>query len=204
MSETEDASNLGSNLTAVEAISAKLAEVTRLAEKLDAKLYEAGAKTRPMSIPTAVTSSASSLLSISATSSPVTPSRTIAPASTSDDAAISTTSAAVTAAVYPTSPETAATIIAYPSLSTTSTSTTHQLQTEPSMQERGASTSMMSTDAAKPVASAAEKPDESSPRVASYSTEDVQTSNKDSSTQVLSGFRNNSSFVRSYLRKFFS
>ncbi|XP_071560873.1 uncharacterized protein [Temnothorax nylanderi] len=68
MSETEDASILGGNLTAVEAISAKLAEVTRLAEKLDARLCEAGAKTRPMSIPTVVTSSASSLLSISAMS----------------------------------------------------------------------------------------------------------------------------------------
>lgn len=68
MSEVEDASILGGNLTAVEAISAKLAEVTRLAEKLDARLCEAGARTRPMSIPTAVTSSASSLLSISAMS----------------------------------------------------------------------------------------------------------------------------------------
>lgn len=68
MSKAEDVSILGSNLTAVEAISAKLAEVTRLAEKLDAKLCEAGARTRPISIPTVVTSSASSLLSISAIS----------------------------------------------------------------------------------------------------------------------------------------
>ncbi|KAL6255449.1 hypothetical protein P5V15_013784 [Pogonomyrmex californicus] len=68
MSETEDASTLGNNLTAVEAISAKLAEVTRLAEKLDARLCEAGAKTRPISIPTVVTSCASSLLSMSAMS----------------------------------------------------------------------------------------------------------------------------------------
>ncbi|XP_018338023.1 PREDICTED: titin-like isoform X4 [Trachymyrmex septentrionalis] len=68
MSKVEDVSIFGDNLTAVEAISAKLAEVTRLAEKLDARLCEAGAKTRPMSIPAVVTSSASSLLSISATS----------------------------------------------------------------------------------------------------------------------------------------
>ncbi|KAK0181091.1 hypothetical protein PV327_003404 [Microctonus hyperodae] len=34
------------NLTAIDAISERLAEVTRLAEKLDAKLYEAGARTR--------------------------------------------------------------------------------------------------------------------------------------------------------------
>ncbi|XP_012061613.1 PREDICTED: uncharacterized protein LOC105624873 [Atta cephalotes] len=68
MSKVEDASIFGDNLTAVEAISAKLAEVTRLAEKLDARLCEAGAKTRPMSIPAVVTSSASSLLSIPAMS----------------------------------------------------------------------------------------------------------------------------------------
>lgn len=68
MSEVEDALILGGNLTAVEAISAKLAEVTRLAEKLDARLCEAGARTRPISIPTVVTSSASSLLSIPAIS----------------------------------------------------------------------------------------------------------------------------------------
>jgi len=65
MSEAEDASIFGGNLTAIEAISVKLAEVTRLAEKLDARLCEAGARTRPMSIPAVVTSSASSLLSIS-------------------------------------------------------------------------------------------------------------------------------------------
>ncbi|XP_011705984.1 PREDICTED: uncharacterized protein LOC105461199 isoform X2 [Wasmannia auropunctata] len=70
--DAEDASILGGNLTAVEAISVKLAEVTRLAEKLDARLCEAGAKTRPMSIPTVVTSSASSLLSIT----PMSPSNT--------------------------------------------------------------------------------------------------------------------------------
>ncbi|XP_019884311.1 titin isoform X6 [Camponotus floridanus] len=75
MSDAEDTSILGSNLTAVEAISAKLAEVTRLAEKLDARLCEAGARTRPISIPTAVTSSASSLLSISAISPSGTPIR---------------------------------------------------------------------------------------------------------------------------------
>ncbi|KAG7188140.1 hypothetical protein KM043_013361 [Ampulex compressa] len=62
MSEAEDASGKGSNLTAVEAISAKLAEVTRLAEKLDARLYEAGARTRPISTPA---SSNSSLFSTS-------------------------------------------------------------------------------------------------------------------------------------------
>lgn len=66
---TEAASILGSNLTAVDAISAKLAEVAHLAEKLDARLCEAGARTRSVSIPAAVTSSASSLLSISVASS---------------------------------------------------------------------------------------------------------------------------------------
>lgn len=94
MSEAEDTSTLGSNLTAVEAISAKLAEVTRLAEKLDARLCEAGARTRPISIPTTVTSSSSSLLSISAISPPGTPIRTTfiatAPAS---GATVSTASA---------------------------------------------------------------------------------------------------------------
>ncbi|XP_039306302.1 uncharacterized protein LOC105193639 isoform X2 [Solenopsis invicta] len=65
MLEAEDSPILNSNLTAVEAISAKLAEVTRLAEKLDARLCEAGAKTRPISVPIA-TSSTSSLFSISA------------------------------------------------------------------------------------------------------------------------------------------
>lgn len=82
MSDAEDTSVLGSNLTAVEAISAKLAEVTRLAEKLDARLCEAGARIRPISIPTAVTSSASSLLSISAISSSGTPIRTTSVATT--------------------------------------------------------------------------------------------------------------------------
>ncbi|XP_014485705.1 PREDICTED: uncharacterized protein LOC106750117 isoform X2 [Dinoponera quadriceps] len=176
MSEAEDASILGSNLTAVEAISAKLAEVTRLAEKLDARLCEAGARTRPMSIPTAVTSSASSLLSISAMSSPVTPSHTtstaIAPVSA--DA-----SASVTTPVHPTSSKTTSAIIA--SSSATSTTTTHrQLQAGSSTHERTASTCAMSTDAAKPVASVMEKPDESSHGVASHSTEDVQAP-KDSS-----------------------
>lgn len=67
MSEAEDASSgKGSNLTAVEAISARLAEVTRLAEKLDAKLCEAGARTRPVPMSSsAVSSSTSSLLSSS-------------------------------------------------------------------------------------------------------------------------------------------
>lgn len=94
MSQVEDTSTLGSNLTAVEAISAKLAEVTCLAEKLDARLCEAGARTRPISIPTTVTSSSSSLLSISAISPPGTPIRTTsittAPAS---GATVSTASA---------------------------------------------------------------------------------------------------------------
>ncbi|XP_076636076.1 uncharacterized protein LOC143349064 isoform X2 [Colletes latitarsis] len=48
MSEADNASDKVSNLTAVEAISAKLAEVVRLAEKLDARLCEAGARTRPV------------------------------------------------------------------------------------------------------------------------------------------------------------
>lgn len=63
MSEAEDASSgKGSNLTAVEAISARLAEVTRLAEKLDAKLCEAGARTRPVPMSSSAVSSTSSLL----------------------------------------------------------------------------------------------------------------------------------------------
>jgi len=81
MPEAGDASILSSNLTAVEAISAKLAEVTRLAEKLDARLCEAGARTRPV----AVTSSTSSLLSATSSSgisARTTSSLPIAPAST--------------------------------------------------------------------------------------------------------------------------
>lgn len=75
MSETEDASGKGSNLTAIEAISARLAEVTRLAEKLDAKLCEAGARTRPVPMSSSAMSSTSSLFSSSnlpiTTSTPV-------------------------------------------------------------------------------------------------------------------------------------
>ncbi|XP_076758852.1 uncharacterized protein LOC143428086 isoform X1 [Xylocopa sonorina] len=65
MSEAEDASGKGSNLTAVEAISARLAEVTRLAEKLDARLCEAGARTRPVPMSSSAMSSTSSLFSSS-------------------------------------------------------------------------------------------------------------------------------------------
>lgn len=43
MSEPEES---GGNLSAVQSISAKLLEVTRLAEKLDAKLCEAGARSQ--------------------------------------------------------------------------------------------------------------------------------------------------------------
>ncbi|XP_043525686.1 uncharacterized protein LOC122536948 isoform X6 [Frieseomelitta varia] len=75
MSETEDASGKGSNLTAIEAISARLAEVTRLAEKLDARLCEAGARTRPVPMSSSAMSSTSSLFSSSnlpiTTSTPV-------------------------------------------------------------------------------------------------------------------------------------
>ncbi|KAK1121157.1 hypothetical protein K0M31_010464 [Melipona bicolor] len=75
MSEAEDASGKGSNLTAIEAISARLAEVTRLAEKLDAKLCEAGARTRPVPMSSSAMSSTSSLFSSSnlpiTTSTPV-------------------------------------------------------------------------------------------------------------------------------------
>lgn len=68
MSEAEDASSgKGSNLTAVEAISARLAEVTRLAEKLDAKLCEAGARTRPVPMSSSAVSSTPSPLSSSNT-----------------------------------------------------------------------------------------------------------------------------------------
>ncbi|XP_015434390.1 PREDICTED: LOW QUALITY PROTEIN: uncharacterized protein LOC107190151 [Dufourea novaeangliae] len=65
MSEAEDASGKVSNLTAVEAISARLAEVTRLAEKLDARLCEAGARTRPVPMSSSAMSSTSSLFSTS-------------------------------------------------------------------------------------------------------------------------------------------
>ncbi|XP_050486212.1 titin isoform X4 [Bombus huntii] len=65
MSEAEDASGKGSNLTAIEAISARLAEVTRLAEKLDARLCEAGARTRPVPMSSSAMSSTSSLFSSS-------------------------------------------------------------------------------------------------------------------------------------------
>lgn len=108
MSEVEDALILGDNLTAVEAISTKLAEVTRLAEKLDARLCEAGARTRPISIPTVVTSSASSLLSISAISPLSAPmaSTTIALASDMTASAVS-----VIAQMHPISSETVSTRI---------------------------------------------------------------------------------------------
>ncbi|KAL2747703.1 titin isoform X1 [Vespula maculifrons] len=67
MSEAEDASGKAGNLTAIEAISAKLAEVTRLAEKLDAKLCEAGARTQPVPIPTSALSISSTLTSTTTT-----------------------------------------------------------------------------------------------------------------------------------------
>jgi hypothetical protein len=46
MSESEEIIDADGNLSAVQSISAKLLEVTRLAEKLDARLCEAGARTR--------------------------------------------------------------------------------------------------------------------------------------------------------------
>ncbi|XP_043502049.1 muscle M-line assembly protein unc-89 isoform X6 [Polistes fuscatus] len=67
MSEAEDASGKAANLTAVEAISAKLAEVTRLAEKLDAKLCEAGARTQPVPISTSALPISSTLTSTTTT-----------------------------------------------------------------------------------------------------------------------------------------
>lgn len=73
MSEAEDGPGKVSNLTAVEAISARLAEVTRLAEKLDARLCEAGARTRPVPMSSSAMSSASSLFSLSS-SAPAAPS----------------------------------------------------------------------------------------------------------------------------------
>lgn len=109
MSEAEDASILGGNLTAVEAISVKLAEVTRLAEKLDARLCEAGARTRPMSIPTVVTSSASSLLSISAISPLSTPMHTAS--NTTALTSGMTASAVIHPQMHPTISETVATRI---------------------------------------------------------------------------------------------
>ncbi|XP_076170517.1 uncharacterized protein LOC143148247 isoform X3 [Ptiloglossa arizonensis] len=65
MSEAEDASGKVSNLTAVEAISARLAEVTRLAEKLDARLCEAGARTRPVPMSSSAMSSTTPLFTTS-------------------------------------------------------------------------------------------------------------------------------------------
>ncbi|XP_043261539.1 uncharacterized protein LOC122402644 [Colletes gigas] len=65
MSEADDATDKVSNLTAVEAISARLAEVVRLAEKLDARLCEAGARTRPVPMSSSAMSSTSSLFSSS-------------------------------------------------------------------------------------------------------------------------------------------
>ncbi|XP_015171223.1 PREDICTED: titin isoform X2 [Polistes dominula] len=67
MSEADDASSKAANLTAVEAISAKLAEVTRLAEKLDAKLCEAGARTQPVPISTSALPISSTLTSTTTT-----------------------------------------------------------------------------------------------------------------------------------------
>ncbi|KAI4499906.1 hypothetical protein M0802_005162 [Mischocyttarus mexicanus] len=88
MSEAEDASGkTAANLTAVEAISAKLAEVTRLAEKLDAKLCEAGARTQPVPIPTSALPISSTLTSttttLARTTSPVALSKTTTPTTTS-------------------------------------------------------------------------------------------------------------------------
>lgn len=108
MSEAEDASILGSNLTAVEAISAKLAEVTRLAEKLDARLCEAGARTRPI----AVTSSTSTLLSMSATSSG-TPIRPISSVPIALTPIMTTSSASATAQIRSTSTESAPTVVKF-------------------------------------------------------------------------------------------
>jgi len=109
MSEAEDTSILGGNLTAIEAISAKLAEVTRLAEKLDARLCEAGARTRPMSIPTVVTSSASSLLSISVMSPSCASMHTVSNTTALSDMTASTVS--VNAQMHPITSEIVATRI---------------------------------------------------------------------------------------------
>lgn len=189
---SEDTSILGSNLTAVEAISTKLAEVTRLAEKLDARLCEAGARTRPMSITTAVTSSASSsLLSIPAVSSSVTPIRTVSIAA----APMSTSGATISAAsvpvqVHPTSSDiTTSVAVSSPLLATSATSPQkHHSQPMTSTHESAASTiavaPTMSADVAKSVTSKTENLDESASRVLSHSMENVQTSNKDSSTKV--------------------
>ncbi|XP_018309582.1 uncharacterized protein [Mycetomoellerius zeteki] len=110
MSKVEDASTFGDNLTAVEAISAKLAEVTRLAEKLDARLCEAGARTRPMSIPATVTSSASSLLSISAMS-PSSESMHTASNTTTLTSSMTASAVSVIAETHPITSETIATRI---------------------------------------------------------------------------------------------
>lgn len=47
-SRMSDGEEAGGNLSAVQSISSKLLEVTRLAEKLDAKLCEAGARSQGM------------------------------------------------------------------------------------------------------------------------------------------------------------
>ncbi|XP_066595757.1 uncharacterized protein [Prorops nasuta] len=61
----------GSNLTAIEAISARLAEVTRLAERLDAKLCEAGARTRPVPMSSSSQTTNSTIFSSSQNSSSI-------------------------------------------------------------------------------------------------------------------------------------
>lgn len=60
MSEAEDASGKGGNLTAVESISAKLAEVKQLAEQVDARLSVFGVQTQPDPAASPTMSSASS------------------------------------------------------------------------------------------------------------------------------------------------
>ncbi|XP_054013283.1 titin isoform X3 [Hylaeus anthracinus] len=97
MSEAEDASGKVSNLTAVEAISARLAEVTRLAEKLDARLCEAGARTRPVPMSSSAMSSTSSLFS----SSSVVTATTTAPSHCQPISAAITTTGVTNGSVIP-------------------------------------------------------------------------------------------------------
>lgn len=187
MSEVEDASILGSNLSAVEAISGKLAEITLLAEKLDARLCEAGAKTRSMPITTSVTSSTSSLFSTPVISSSATATHTVSTEVESVLASTVVTSVPVAVQVHVASCEIASTAT---SLLTTSTATIEQHHSQPttSIQEcmvsTGIVTSNVSIDAAPLTTSMSKDSIESSFNIRSHSTENLSTSNSDSNTKV--------------------
>lgn len=110
MSEAEDASSgKGSNLTAVEAISARLAEVTRLAEKLDAKLCEAGARTRPVPMSSSAVSSSSTSSLLSSSNAP--PSSQTHPISALTTSSIGITAPLITSSTVQLQPKCVSTIL---------------------------------------------------------------------------------------------